>query len=101
VTRQNTLRNPWAPQATFALQKQFAIRESTQLQFRAEAFNAFNTPIFGGPSTANPNQTPHINTDTVPGIQPGTPGYCTGYGCIGATQQNFPRQLQLSLKVIF
>lgn len=101
VTRQNTLRNPWRPQATFALQKQFDIREDTKLQFRAEAFNAFNTPIFGGPSTGNPNQAVVVNPNNIPGIQPGTPGYCSGYGCIGSTQQNFPRQLQLSLKVLF
>jgi len=101
VTRQSTLRAPYRPQATFALQKQFDIRESTKLQFRAEAFNAFNTPIFGGPSTANPNQAVVVNPNNIPGIQPGTPGYCTGYGCIGANQQNFPRQLQMSLKVIF
>jgi hypothetical protein len=100
VTRQNTLRNPWAPQATFALQKQIDIGESRKLQFRAEAFNAFNTPIFGGPSTANPNVPVTVNT-TIPGIQPGAPGYCSGYGCVGSTQQNFPRQLQLSLKIIF
>ncbi|PYX91247.1 MAG: hypothetical protein DMG67_10715 [Acidobacteria bacterium] len=103
VTRQSTLRAPYRPQATFALQKQFDIRESTKLQFRAEAFNAFNTPIFGGPNTANtdPSQPIVINPNNIPGIQPGTPGYCTGYGCIGSTQQNFPRQLQLSLKVVF
>jgi len=99
VTRQNTLRAPYKPQATFALQKQFDIRESTKVQFRAEAFNAFNTPIFGGPSTSNPNQP--ITVNPIPGIQPGMPGYCTGYGCIGSNQQNFPRQLQMSLKVLF
>jgi hypothetical protein len=101
VTRQNTLRNPYRAQTTFALQKQFDIRESTKLQFRAEAFNVFNTPIFGGPSTANPNQAPIINPNNIPGIQPGMPGYCSGYGCIGSTQQNFPRQLQMSLKILF
>jgi hypothetical protein len=85
-----------------ALQKQFGLwGESTRLQFRAEAFNLFNTPIFGGPSTANPNVAVRINPNNIPGIQPGTPGYCSGYGCIGSTQQNFPRQLQLSLKILF
>jgi len=101
VTRQNTLRTPNVPQATFALQKQFDIRESTKLQFRAEAFNAFNTPRFGGPSTGNPNVPITINPNNIPGIQPGTPGYCSGYGCISANQANSPRQLQMSLKVVF
>jgi hypothetical protein len=101
VTRQNTLRSPNVPQATFALQKQFDVTESTKIQFRAEAFNAFNTPRFGGPSTANPNVPITINPNNIPGIQPGTPGYCSGYGCIGAGQANFPRQLQMSLKILF
>ena len=34
-------------------------------------------------------------------IQAGQPGACSGYGCIGSGQQNFPRQMQLSLKVLF
>ena len=105
VTRQSNLRNYYAPQVSFALQKQFGIREGLKLQFRAEAFNAFNTPIFGGPSTSNPNQAvkPVFFTDRN-GVQAqilSGPGSCTGYGCISATEQNFPRQLQLSLKFLF
>ena len=56
-----------------------------------------NTPIFGGPDTNNP-QNP---ISPVAGIAPGQPGAFTGYGTIGSNQQNFPRQLQLSLKVLF
>jgi hypothetical protein len=32
---------------------------------------------------------------------PNQPGAWSGYGTIGSTQQNFPRQLQLSLKILF
>jgi hypothetical protein len=62
--------------------RQFAIRESTKLEFRAEAFNIFNTPIFG-----------------VPGVNKTTP---TTFGQVTtlATGNN-PRQLQLSLKLLF
>jgi len=56
-----------------------------------------NTPIFGGPSNANPNQP----ISPVAGVIAGQPGSFTGYGTIGSTQQNFPRQMQLSLKVVF
>ena len=80
-----------------AVAKQFVIREDWKLRFKAEAFNLTNTPIFGGPSTGNPNQ-PIV---PVPGIEPGCPGSFTGYGTIGSTQQNFPRQIQMSLKLIF
>ena len=80
-----------------AMSKQFAIREGWKLQFKAEAFNLTNTPIFGGPSTGSPNTATSRNLN----IAPGTPGSCNGYGCVGSTQQNFPRQIQLSLKFLF
>jgi hypothetical protein len=80
-----------------ALGKQFVVKEGLDLQFKAEAFNLTNTPIFGGPDTnaIGNNPTP------VPGVLPGNPGSMTGYGTINGIQQNFPRQLQLSLKVLF
>ena len=91
------VRNPYAPQVAFGLQKKFAITEGVKFQFKAEAFNAMNTPIFGGPSTSNPN-TPV--TLTGHGL-PGQPGYYQGYGTVGNTQQNFPRQYQFSGKIMF
>ena len=33
-----------------ALHKNFHVNEKTRVQFRAEVFNAFNTPIFDGPN---------------------------------------------------
>jgi hypothetical protein len=55
------------------------INEASQLQFRAEAFNAFNHPNFGLPASAI-----------------GTPGV----GTIGATSLA-NRQFQLGLKLLF
>jgi hypothetical protein len=80
-----------------SLLKQFAIRDSVNLQFRAEAFNMTNTPIFNGPSTSNPNA-PVVRQAN---ILEGQPGAYTGYGTIGPSTQNSPRQVQLSLKVLF
>jgi len=80
------------------MSKDFRIREGWRLQFKAEAFNVTNTPIFGGPSTANPNTAVTPRPDRAPA---GKPGSCDGYGCIGQNQLNFPRQMQLSLKFIF
>jgi hypothetical protein len=91
------VRNPWAEQSQVALQKQFAIYEKTKLQFRAEAFNLTNTPIFNGPNTNNPNSP----VQRVAGIPANLPGAYTGYGTVGNSTQNSPRQLQLSLKVLF
>ncbi|HEX7958486.1 MAG TPA: hypothetical protein VF493_01120, partial [Terriglobales bacterium] len=115
-SRSGYIRNYYAPQLSMGLTKQFAIREGLDLQFKAEAFNLTNTPIFtcnngGGGSgsncTGNPTTPvkPVFFTDPKTGqqrqIQAGQPGACTGYGCIGSGQQNFPRQLQMSLKMIF
>lgn len=80
------------------MQKQFPIgQESRKLQFRAEAFNLTNTPIFNGPNTSNPNA-PIVPT---PGVNPNQAGAFTGYGTIGNSTSNSPRELQLSLKVLF
>jgi hypothetical protein len=95
--RTTLVRQPYAPQVAFGMEKKFAITEGIKFQFKAEAFNAMNTPIFGGPSTSNPN-TPI--TTTGKGL-PGQPGYYQGYGTVGATQQNFPRQYQFSGKILF
>jgi Carboxypeptidase regulatory-like domain/TonB dependent receptor/TonB-dependent Receptor Plug Domain len=97
LQRAGAIRSPYAPQLAMGLGKQFAVREGLNVQFKAEAFNLTNTPIFGGPDTNNP-QNPIA---PVAGIAPGQPGAFTGYGTIGSIQQNFPRQLQLSLKVLF
>src|SRR5260370_17829365 len=46
---------PWVParwsEADFALMKRFRYKERLSAQFRAEAFNLFNTPQFGRADT--------------------------------------------------
>ena len=37
--------------------KNTRIREGMQLEIRAEAYNAFNTPMFGPPNTSSPTST--------------------------------------------
>jgi hypothetical protein len=103
VPRVSYIRAPWAPQLALAVSKQFRIREAVKLQVKAEAFNVTNTPIFGGPNTGSPDQpsTPVLDAKGNPRFAPGSPGYCNGYGCIGSNQLNFPRQIQLSLKLLF
>jgi carboxypeptidase family protein/TonB-dependent receptor-like protein len=98
VPRVSSVRAPWAPQLALAMSKQFALMEGLKMQFKAEAFNVTNTPIFGGPNTGNPNTAVTPRPDRAPA---GSPGSCDGYGCIGLNQLNFPRQMQLSLKFIF
>ena len=43
------LRNPWEPQVSMSVFKTFPIRERLKLEFRAETFNTFNTPIYAPP----------------------------------------------------
>ncbi|WP_419805085.1 carboxypeptidase regulatory-like domain-containing protein [Terriglobus sp.] len=95
--RTTAVRTPTSPQEDFGLEKSFAITEAVRFKFKVEAFNALNTPVFGGPNTGSINQ---AITPTGKGL-PGAPGSFQGYGTIGSTQQNFPRQMQFSGRISF
>jgi carboxypeptidase family protein/TonB-dependent receptor-like protein len=78
----SSVRQPGARDASMSLFKDFPLaklREGMRLQFRAESFNTFNHPHFGGPNTlvGNPN-----------------------FGKISFTVSS-PRELQLALKLYF
>src|SRR5260370_20562440 len=74
---------PWVParwsEADFALMKRFRYKERLSAQFRAEAFNLFNTPQFG-----------RADTNLASG----------SFGSVSSTI-NPPRNLQLALKLEF
>lgn len=74
----NLLTGPGEVNFDLAVYKTFILHEDFRLQFRAEAFNAMNTPQFG-----------------VPNAQVGNPNF----GVIGSADR--PRNFQLGLKVIF
>jgi hypothetical protein len=63
----------------FSLFKKFRIVERVSLEFRAEAYNLMNTPIFSAPNTT------------------------VGSAALGiiSGQSNVPRQVQLGLKLLF
>jgi hypothetical protein len=84
--RRGTLRGPAQQNVDLSLFKNFTLRERWNLQFRAEAFNLFNTPEFGIPYNA---------VDTT-----GTPGSPGLAGSISSTVHS-SRQLQLALKLNF
>lgn len=73
------VRGPNSVNMDFSLFKNFPIRERVNVQFRAEAFNVTNTPVFGLPDQA-------LNSQT--------------FGQIN-TQANSPRQIQFALKLLF
>ena len=89
--RISTLRQPSVPNLDFAIHKDFAVTERVRTQFRAEALNLTNSVLFPGP-------------DNDPSHGPATVqanGNYTGFGTVDLYQQNFPRIVQLSLKILF
>ena len=73
------LRRDWTRNLDFSMFKNFRFTERWNLQFRAEAFNITNTPIFAAPN---------LN------VESGAFGTITG-------QDNPARQVQLGLKLLF
>jgi len=80
--RLGNLRQPSAPTFDMSLNKSFFFTESVRFQFRLEAFNVFNHPLFGSPDT-----NPTSNT----------------FGILNPNngQRNIPRQIQLGFKLTF
>lgn len=91
----NQLRGPRYSSIDLALLKSFKLpwSETQRLQFRAEAFNAFNHPSFNNPSV-NPNSTGSFDSTNVNIQAPGQ------YGVLTSTA-NEARQLQLGLRYDF
>jgi hypothetical protein len=79
--RFHDVNEPTEPQWSFSLFKTSRLTESKSLQLRLEAFNVFNTRVYGGPNT-NPSSANFGIVDT-------------------ASQVNFPRTLQLGVRLQF
>jgi hypothetical protein len=78
-------RYPWLRQmdntnVNLALAKTFTVTERFKFSFRAEAFNLMNHPLYGAPSTSITSAT---------------------FGQLPRDQQNFPRIIQMSAKILF
>jgi hypothetical protein len=79
--RFNWLRSHTAPQIDIMLSKKFQLNERIGLEFRGEAFNAFNTPLRGDAPSTNPQ--------------------AADFGILPVAQLNFPRNIQLGMRVRF
>jgi trimeric autotransporter adhesin len=74
-----SLRGPGYENWDISLFKSVLVRDRVNVQFRAQTFNTFNTPLFAGPNTAFGS---------------------ANFGAITA-QANFPRYLQLGLHITY
>ena len=83
------IRNPNAPQVSLSAGKTFNLTERYKLEVRGESFNTTNTPIFKGPASDY----------TLPAKV--VAGVATGLGTVAPEQQNFPRSIQVSMKLRF
>jgi hypothetical protein len=79
VTRTIAMRGPGQVNWDISVFKTFDVYENFKAQFRAEALNAMNTPLFRGPNTAFGN---------------------AQFGRI-TSQANFPRMIQLGVRLFF
>ncbi|MBL8217378.1 MAG: hypothetical protein JNK87_42045, partial [Bryobacterales bacterium] len=79
VTRTLGMRGPGTANWDISIFKTAQILESLKVQFRAEALNAMNTPLFRAPNTAFGN---------------------AAFGRI-TSQGNFPRMIQLGMRIFF
>lgn len=95
----NVLRGFGAGQWDFAVHRDFPIRESLALQFRAEMFNVLNHPNFGTPvaDLNNPQfgRATQMLAQQLGGANPGGGGFSPLYQIGG------PRSIQLALKLRF
>jgi len=79
ISRTIDMRGPGQANWDMSVFKNFVIKETLKAQFRCEALNAFNTPLFYGPNVSFGS---------------------SSFGKI-TTQANFSRQLQLALRFSF
>ncbi|MDE3164396.1 MAG: TonB-dependent receptor, partial [Acidobacteriota bacterium] len=79
-TRYGNIRQDGADNVDLSLIKDTSITEKVKLQFRFEAFNAFNRPEFDAPSSLSPTS--------------------SSFGKI-TTQPNLPRSIQMALRLAF
>jgi len=75
----STVRGDGVHQFDLSVLKDTRVKERATIEFRAEAYNAFNTPMFGAPSTSPTS---------------------TAFGAV-TTQFSYPRTIQIALKILF
>lgn len=81
MPRFHQIRSHTAPQVDLTFAKKLNLTERWQAEIRGEAFNAFNTPMRGDPASTNPT--------------------AANFGILPVQQLNFPRNIQLGVRLRF
>jgi hypothetical protein len=98
----NALRGFGAWQVDFAVRRQFKLKETTNLQFRAEFFNIFNHPNFADPGSGSANTNSLTDANFGKSVQMLGRGLGASTAGLNALYQiGGPRSIQLSLKLQF
>ena len=81
MPRFHQIRSHTKPQIDLTIAKKFNFNERWQLEVRGEFFNAFNTPLRGDPPLGNPSD--------------------ANFGILPVQQLNFPRNVQIGMRLRF
>ena len=79
--RFSQIRSHTRPQLDIMISKRFQLTERFNLEFRGESFNATNTALRGDPNSTNPSG--------------------ADFGVLPVAQLNFPRNIQLGMRLRF
>ncbi len=90
------VRNYTVPNLDLSLQKTFQITEKISFSLRGEAFNSLNSVLLGGPDNSPTDGPASLFTNTTT-----KRSYWTGFGTVGPNQDNSPRNLRVTGKIIF
>lgn len=90
------VRNPTVPNLDLSLQKSFKVTEKVSFSLRGEAFNSLNSVLLPGPDTTVTDSPANVFFN-----QTTNKYYWQGFGTVSPIQQNFPRNLRVTGKIIF
>ena len=105
----NSIHGPNFKQVDFVMSKKFAIAGQTNIEFRAEVFNVFNTVNFANPVGTLPQAIPTSSLTEANRVQPGQPYTSAAAGTFGRFTSTVgrtvglgtPRQAQFALRLNF
>ncbi|NYF91130.1 TonB-dependent receptor [Tunturiibacter empetritectus] len=99
--QRNAFSGPGYKTVDLGLFKGFRITERVNAEFRAQAYNLFNTPQFGNPDTNIHDGANVPGSTTIFTTGPNTSGADNGFGSINSIRLNTERQLELAAHINF